>query len=1357
MRPSGHIWSAPCPFQGGITEIRLPGLRRGKQEQPHKAAPPAMADLWGKAAQRKNRESAEEKFMKRQLLACLLSLAMLFSLLPASALAAEADGTDAVPDGSVLASTATSVSISGLPASGIIDIQTVPDEGLSLTCTAKISLSTEEWDAYIWPLLRMWEDGKNASWKENGAWDKVDIFFPSDIFPQSYLEVDWNIAPTLPSVTTGRVLRVRKYDETGVHYAGIVKTINNADNSLPNPEYYKRIPLTVTATLKKEACEMALAQGGSLKISSAATLSVADSGLPDLYFPISYEFNVIDSNAGNLHVTGDPPPITGGVWQLAGGTYAVSGTAGEYERLSVSGDTTLTLSSAAIRHTTTDTALYAPAISIEAGSHVNLILSGDNVVEGSPGCAGIYVAPGATLTISGGGALHVKGGNGGKVGNVTSAGGAGIGGNGIRFVSSGIEAGSTACFGSIVINGGSVTATGGGWGAANTGGGAGIGAGGSTSKSPAVYLETLKGSIEINSGTVRADGGRGDIAGSFSSLTAGGAGIGSGGNTGNFYTQNSAVSVKVNGGTVTAQGWDDGAGIGGGANTDGGVISITGGTVTAIGGYQIENGGQCEYYGGAGIGGGDNGGVTGISITGGMVVAKAVGAAAGIGGGSDRMVGTVDPVTDEVTPGSIHIGGSADVTAYGGSGAGHFNKYGGAGIGAGQSWNIDNGCGTISISGTAIVRAYAGGNAQAIGVGSRYAGADVNTLTIADTVTLWAQTQKNVYPALLDSSIPGTSMLQYGSTNTYLVSNTDADGVASGSLTVPNGVEEEFDYTLAGGKLTIDGEEVPGAAPQDPVANWATLYRVPVEQHTVAFDLNYDGAPELTPQTVEDGSSVEEPDPAPVRAGYDFLGWYAQKEGGAPYDFSSAVAGDLTLYAQWKTAAPPVQPTAAYKVEHYWQQPDGTYILHETESPLYGEVGQTVTAVPKAYAHYRYNPAAPGTELSGEVSGTGVLTLKVFYDPEDCTVAYELSGGAGSADYSPAVVKYGSTVTVKAAPEKSGYTFAGWKGSDGKDYQPGDVLTVLGDITLTARWLINGGGIVTPHYVLHYESNGGTEYRDERYAKDTLVQLNKVPVREGFQFTGWYADQELTERVTSITMTSDKTVYAGWRSITVPDMLNGGDHSAYVIGYEDGTVRPNANISRAEVAAIFFRLLKPEVRDSSLTSSNTFTDVNEGMWCSKAVSTMAALGLIKGRTAETFDPSAFITRAEFAVICARFDAGQAGGSSFNDISGHWAEAEIRRAAALGWIQGYGDGTFRPDAPITRAEAMTVINRVLCRIPENEADLLPGMNVWPDNRPGGWHYLAVQEATNSHEFRYKDGTYEHWTALADDPDWTRYQG
>lgn len=226
---------------------------------------------------------------------------------------------------------------------------------------------------------------------------------------------------------------------------------------------------------------------------------------------------------------------------------------------------------------------------------------------------------------------------------------------------------------------------------------------------------------------------------------------------------------------------------------------------------------------------------------------------------------------------------------------------------------------------------------------------------------------------------------------------------------------------------------------------------------------------------------------------------------------------------------------------------------------------------------------------------------------------------------------------------------------------------------------------------------------------------------------------------------------------TTPDLLNDSDHFAYVIGYMDGNVRPYGLISRAETTTIFFRLLKDSVRDGNLLTSNTYTDVADDYWANTAISTMTGLGIVQGRSTTTFDPKAPITRAQFAAICARFDTGKSSGTqSFTDIKGHWAEKYIERAAELGWIKGFEDGTFRPDTYITRAQAMTMINRVLNRIPEENSDLLAGMNTWPDCNPGDWFYLAVQEATNSHDFKHKAGNYETWTKLMKNPDWTRYE-
>ena len=223
--------------------------------------------------------------------------------------------------------------------------------------------------------------------------------------------------------------------------------------------------------------------------------------------------------------------------------------------------------------------------------------------------------------------------------------------------------------------------------------------------------------------------------------------------------------------------------------------------------------------------------------------------------------------------------------------------------------------------------------------------------------------------------------------------------------------------------------------------------------------------------------------------------------------------------------------------------------------------------------------------------------------------------------------------------------------------------------------------------------------------------------------------------------------------------LNTTDHFAYIIGYPDGTVQPGGQITRAEVATIFFRLLTDDVRDENLTKTNRYSDVAATSWYNTAVSTLSSMGIITGYPDGTFRPNAAITRAEFAAIAARFDHdGDKTAAKFSDIATHWAKDEISIAYNNGWINGYPDGTFGPQRDITRAETMTLVNRVLNRQPETEDDLLPNMAVWTDNaNPKAWYYLAVQEATNSHYYEFKTNSkYEKWTELRETRDWSQLE-
>lgn len=428
------------------------------------------------------------------------------------------------------------------------------------------------------------------------------------------------------------------------------------------------------------------------------------------------------------------------------------------------------------------------------------------------------------------------------------------------------------------------------------------------------------------------------------------------------------------------------------------------------------------------------------------------------------------------------------------------------------------------------------------------------------------------------------------------------------------------------------------------------------------------------------------------------------------------------------------------------------------------------TAAAKADADGIFVPSwkMPEGLVIGQSKAAGKMDWMTYVP--SIKIQYQWVSTDNPSDVTPPADDYirtGTAYTAKAQEAThENYTFAGWftDAACTLSYTDGTVLNT--DTILCGKWDKiatppssggGGGSHGTKYYILHYESNGGTKYEDEKYKKNTVVILDKIPKRVGYTFTGWYADQELTDKITKIKMTSDKTVYAGWKATDVPETLNSDNHFAYIVGYEDGTVRPNANISRAEVAAIFFRLLKDDVRDDNLTANSVFTDVALGKWYNKSISTMAKIGIVKGRTANTFVPNAPITRAEFAAICSRFDRSDVEvQSNFNDISGHWAENEIRRAASLGWIQGYTDGSFKPDQNITRAEAASMINRMLHRLPETVEDLLDGMIQWPDNQPSDWYYINMQEATNSHDFKQKGEIHEHWTKLTENPDWDRYR-
>lgn len=295
-------------------------------------------------------------------------------------------------------------------------------------------------------------------------------------------------------------------------------------------------------------------------------------------------------------------------------------------------------------------------------------------------------------------------------------------------------------------------------------------------------------------------------------------------------------------------------------------------------------------------------------------------------------------------------------------------------------------------------------------------------------------------------------------------------------------------------------------------------------------------------------------------------------------------------------------------------------------------------------------------------------------------------------------------------------------------------------------------------YLVSYDLNGGEraeneEYEEEIVAEGTPIALKAAPSKDGYVFAGW-SDGDTTynagDAVTvehAMTFTAQwklegEEIIAGMAGLLTVAGLGTDDHIAYVYGYPDGTVRPNGTITRAEVTTIFYRLLTSARRDEIFTSENSFRDVNSSMWYNKATSSMAAGGYIQGYADGTFGANKPITRAEFVCLAARFATKTTGFASYTDVdNGHWAARSIAICASNGWVQGYEDGTFRPDQPITRAEAMTIINRMLDR-GVSKGYVCKGAVRYTDNDPGSWYYYEILEATNDHEYR-NARPFEQW--------------
>lgn len=406
---------------------------------------------------------------------------------------------------------------------------------------------------------------------------------------------------------------------------------------------------------------------------------------------------------------------------------------------------------------------------------------------------------------------------------------------------------------------------------------------------------------------------------------------------------------------------------------------------------------------------------------------------------------------------------------------------------------------------------------------------------------------------------------------------------------------------------------------------------------------------------------------------------------------------------------------------------------------------------------------------------------------------YDANGGTGTME--DQTFPHGQAHPLeKCAFSREGYRFVGWATESAGEVKYEDQESIKLDEKFPN--LTNDNDVVTLYAVweeqsvtLSYEPNDA-ELGSVSSALETVAAVkgtakgSTAQPKSGARFDGWYsADGTLLSK--ELTFVPTKKDGAVWQGTTyyarfsaqrrpstpstpakpdetkpmlapIPEMLNGEDHYAYLLGYEDGTVRPNGSISRAEVATVLFRLLKDDVRMQNLTKDNAYSDVSDTAWYAAAVSTLSKMGVISGYPDGTFRPNAPITRAEFAAMIARFDeTAKSADTPFTDISGHWAENAIGKAYGNGWVEGSSKTVFCLESNLTRAETATLLNRVLHRLPEKESDLLANQIVWPDNPETFWGYLAIQEATNSHEYERKaDGVHETQTAKRENRDWSK---
>ena len=614
----------------------------------------------------------------------------------------------------------------------------------------------------------------------------------------------------------------------------------------------------------------------------------------------------------------------------------------------------------------------------------------------------------------------------------------------------------------------------------------------------------------------------------------------------------------------------------------------------------------------------------------------------------------------------------------------------------------------------------------------------------------------------------------------------------------------EFDYEFVGWKVENGSDELvdPNTTPVTENVTYVAVFEPVTRQYTVTWksennvlgtqEVNYNEKPTNTyePTKAEDD-----------QFSYTFKGWNV--EGSAdtalvtPTDI--AVTANVTYIAVFEPVAREYHVTYLVGGTEYAKD---TYKVGADVAirPVPTKDGYTFTGWTsndsafdiRGFKMPAHNVVIEGKFEKNPAKQYTYTVNKHFYDEKGVEVNVE-KGEAKTAVENTAVSELYKDAAVKQTVDGKTYVYVSGLTTvtDNLEKLTKDVtidlyyyLNVEGGNDIPDAWeyrltfkVVNGewndGGnadIVT--YVQFKDQTTGEAFKDEA----VVVPVTRIPAvgdkpNSGYHAGAWDTspyDNYKVQKDTVFTYTYAKNSSGGSSgghhrrpTVTIPDDvptgLNGDDHYAYIVGYPDKTVRPQNGITRAEVATIFFRLLTDETRDANSTKSNSYSDVAAGAWYNHAVSTLSAMGIVKGSNGK-FNPNAPITRAEFAAIAARFDdKANTTTADFSDIASHWAKNEISAASNNGWITGYPDGTFRPDNKITRAEAMTLVNRVLKRLPETEEDLHDDMIKWSDNSDvSQWFYLDVQEATNSHYYQTKENQFEKWTKLRETRDWTELE-